>query len=119
MQKQQQDTLTAVLVHAAWADGSSWNKVTIELQRRGFHVVAAQLPVTSFKRLRHPAHELKDRLLVYFRVLRDQGVADLESLSPTILYKHLSVSSGGRLRAKSARSERRLEPWVIRMLRVS
>jgi len=39
---------TVVLVHAAWADGSSWNKVTEELQRKGFHVVAAQIPLTSF-----------------------------------------------------------------------
>ena len=39
---------TVVLVHAAWADGSSWNKVTEELQRRGFNVVAAQIPLTSF-----------------------------------------------------------------------
>lgn len=39
---------TVVLVHAAWADGSSWNKVTGELQRKGFEVVAAQIPLTSF-----------------------------------------------------------------------
>lgn len=39
---------TIVLVHAAWADGSSWNKVTEELPRKGFKVVAAQIPLTSF-----------------------------------------------------------------------
>ncbi len=39
---------TAILVHAAWADGSSWNKVTEELQRKGVNVVAAQIPLTSF-----------------------------------------------------------------------
>ena len=39
---------TVVLVHAAWADGSSWNKVTGELQRKSFNVVAAQMPLTSF-----------------------------------------------------------------------
>lgn len=39
---------TVVLVHAAWADGSSWNKVTEELQQKGFNVVAAQIPLTSF-----------------------------------------------------------------------
>ena len=39
---------TVVLVHAAWADGSSWNKVTRELQQKGFEVVAAQIPLTSF-----------------------------------------------------------------------
>src|SRR5215468_9722045 len=40
-------SVTAVLVHAAWADGSSWNKVTGDLQRRGYRVVAAQIPLTS------------------------------------------------------------------------
>jgi pimeloyl-ACP methyl ester carboxylesterase len=39
---------TVVLAHAAWADGSSWNKVTGELQRKGFEVVAAQIPLTLF-----------------------------------------------------------------------
>ena len=39
---------TVVLVHGAWADGSSWNRVTEELQRKGFNVVAAQIPLTSF-----------------------------------------------------------------------
>lgn len=38
---------TAVLVHGAWSDGSSWNKVTRELQARGFRVVSAQIPLTS------------------------------------------------------------------------
>jgi pimeloyl-ACP methyl ester carboxylesterase len=37
----------AVLVHGAWSDGSSWNKVTRELQARGFRVVSAQIPLTS------------------------------------------------------------------------
>src|SRR5258708_11317620 len=40
--------VTVVLVHGAWADGSSWNRVTGELQRKGFNVVAAQIPLTSF-----------------------------------------------------------------------
>ncbi len=40
--------VTVVLVHGAWADGSSWNRVTEELQRKGFNVVAAQIPLTSF-----------------------------------------------------------------------
>lgn len=39
---------TVVLVHVAWAVGSSWNKVTGELQRKGFNVVPAQIPLTSF-----------------------------------------------------------------------
>jgi pimeloyl-ACP methyl ester carboxylesterase len=37
-----------VLVHGAWADGSSWSKVIPILQERGLHVVAVQNPLTSF-----------------------------------------------------------------------
>lgn len=40
-------TRTVVLVHAAWADGSSWNKVTQTLQSRGVHVICAPIPMTS------------------------------------------------------------------------
>lgn len=36
-----------VLVHGAWADGSSWAKVIPLLQAKGFHVVAVQIPLTS------------------------------------------------------------------------
>ena len=36
-----------VLVHGAWADGSSWSKVIPLLQAKGFHVVAVQNPLTS------------------------------------------------------------------------
>jgi pimeloyl-ACP methyl ester carboxylesterase len=38
-----------VLVHGAWADGSSWSKVIPILEAQGFHVVAAQLPLTSLE----------------------------------------------------------------------
>jgi len=40
-------TLTVVVVHGAWADGSSWNKVTQPLQSQGLHVIAAPIPLTS------------------------------------------------------------------------
>jgi pimeloyl-ACP methyl ester carboxylesterase len=36
-----------VLVHGAWADGSSWAKVIPTLQAHGYHVVAVQNPLTS------------------------------------------------------------------------
>lgn len=51
MSNERRNKTTAVLAHAAWADGSSWNKVTIELQRRGFNVVAKskhRLPAIIF-----------------------------------------------------------------------
>ena len=38
---------SVVLVHAAWADASSWNKVIPPLQRKGMQVVAVQIPLTS------------------------------------------------------------------------
>ena len=38
-----------VLVHGAWANGSSWSQVIPLLEARGFHVVAAQMPLTSLK----------------------------------------------------------------------
>ncbi len=38
---------TVVLVHGAWADGSSWSAVVALLQKRGLNVVAVQLPRTS------------------------------------------------------------------------
>jgi pimeloyl-ACP methyl ester carboxylesterase len=36
-----------VLVHGAWADGSSWSKLIPLLEAKGFHVVAVQHPLTS------------------------------------------------------------------------
>ena len=38
---------TVVLVHGAWADGSSWSKVVPYLQAAGLHVVAVQNPLAS------------------------------------------------------------------------
>jgi pimeloyl-ACP methyl ester carboxylesterase len=46
-----------VLVHGAWADGSSWSGVIERLQADGYHVTAPQFPLTSLaddvERLRH------------------------------------------------------------------
>jgi pimeloyl-ACP methyl ester carboxylesterase len=36
-----------VLVHGAWADGSSWSKIVPMLEAQGFHVVCVQNPLTS------------------------------------------------------------------------
>ena len=41
------DDLTVVLVHGAWADGSSWEKVIRGLRAGGLKSVAAPLPLTS------------------------------------------------------------------------
>ena len=47
-QKNQSRGITnIVLVHGAWADGSSWSKVIPLLEARRLHAVAVQLPLTS------------------------------------------------------------------------
>lgn len=38
---------SVVLVHGAWADGSSWTRVIQPLQSRGLRVFAAPIPLTS------------------------------------------------------------------------
>jgi pimeloyl-ACP methyl ester carboxylesterase len=63
--------VTAVLVHAAWADGSSWNKVAGELLRVGLGVMAAQLPLTS----------LNDDVAAVRRLLQ-------RALAPVVLVGH-------------------------------
>jgi pimeloyl-ACP methyl ester carboxylesterase len=39
---------TVLLVHGAWADGSSWSKIVPLLEARGLRVVCVQIPLTSF-----------------------------------------------------------------------
>lgn len=44
-----QEAPSVVLVHGAWANGSSWAKVIPLLQARGLHVVALHNPLSSFE----------------------------------------------------------------------
>jgi len=39
--------ITVVVVHGAWADGSSWKDVILGLERVGLRVTAAPIPLTS------------------------------------------------------------------------
>lgn len=39
--------VNVVLVHGAWADGSSWSNVIPLLQEKGYNVTAVQIPLTS------------------------------------------------------------------------
>jgi pimeloyl-ACP methyl ester carboxylesterase len=41
--------VSVVLVHGAWADGSSWSKIIRPLAADGLEVLAAPLPLTSFE----------------------------------------------------------------------
>jgi pimeloyl-ACP methyl ester carboxylesterase len=38
-----------VLVHGVWCDGSIWREVITLLAHQGYHVTAAQIPLTSFE----------------------------------------------------------------------
>jgi pimeloyl-ACP methyl ester carboxylesterase len=38
---------TVVVVHGAWADGSSWGGIILPLEQAGLNVVAAPIPLTS------------------------------------------------------------------------
>jgi len=40
-------TASVILVHGAWADGSSWTNVILPLRHQGLNVVAAPVPLTS------------------------------------------------------------------------
>jgi pimeloyl-ACP methyl ester carboxylesterase len=46
-EEQSRGVTNVLLVHGAWADGSSWSKVIPRLEAKGLHVVAVQLPLTS------------------------------------------------------------------------
>lgn len=44
---QKEPVVTVILVHGAWADGSSWNEVIARLQAEGIPVVSVQNPLSS------------------------------------------------------------------------
>jgi pimeloyl-ACP methyl ester carboxylesterase len=49
MSNPEQSRPTVVLVHAAWADGSSWSRVIPRLRAEGLSVIAPQLPLSSLQ----------------------------------------------------------------------
>jgi pimeloyl-ACP methyl ester carboxylesterase len=65
------EPINVVLVHGAWADGSSWSKVIPLLQDKGFSVIAAQIPLTS----------IEDDVAITKRLLAAQN-------GPTVLVGH-------------------------------
>lgn len=76
---------TVVLVHGAFADGSTWNQVILLLQAKGLKVVAVQNPLTS----------LSDDVAVTRRALnREQG--------PVVLVGH---SYGGVVITEAGQQE--------------
>jgi pimeloyl-ACP methyl ester carboxylesterase len=83
-----------VLVHGAWADGSSWAEVIARLQAAGLHVTAVQNPLTS----------LADSVAATRRALALQD-------GPTVLVAH---SWGG-----TVISETGTDPKVIALVYVA
>ncbi len=47
MNQSMQSLPNVVLVHGAWADGSSWSGVIQQLQKNGYSVIAPQFPLTT------------------------------------------------------------------------
>ncbi len=41
------NSTSIILTHGAWADGSSWAKIILPLERHGLEVIAAPIPLTS------------------------------------------------------------------------
>ena len=76
------NTPNIILVHGAWADGSSWNKVIPILKNAGYRVIAVQLPL----------HSLEDDIATVKRAIELFG-------GPTILVGH---SYGGFVITNSA-----------------
>jgi pimeloyl-ACP methyl ester carboxylesterase len=74
--------MNIVLVHGAWADGSSWDKVIPILNNAGYHVIAVQLP----------EHSLADDVATVKRAIALVG-------GPTILVGH---SYGGMVITNAA-----------------
>src|SRR5688500_13773477 len=77
---------SVVLVHGAWADGSGWQAVYTLLQRKGYDVAVAQIPLTS----------LEDDVAATARV-----VARMKG--PTVLVGH---SYGGVVITEAGRDEK-------------
>ena len=49
IRSQKAPIVTVMLVHGAWADGSSWNEVIARLQAEGIPVVSVQNPLSSLE----------------------------------------------------------------------
>ncbi|GHD55523.1 alpha/beta hydrolase [Jeongeupia chitinilytica] len=84
--------IRVVLVHGAWADGSSWSRVIPLLEDLGFDVSAAQLPLTS----------LADDAAVTRSLLAMQD-------TPTVLVGH---SYGGAVITEAASTATRVKALV-------
>jgi pimeloyl-ACP methyl ester carboxylesterase len=90
-------SVTVVMVHGAWADGSSWSRVIGPLQAEGTKVIAAPIPLTSLsddikaldralERIRGPvvlaAHAYAGAVIAGSTNGRVQGLVYVAALAP-------------------------------------
>src|SRR5258708_13135729 len=77
-----------VLVHGAWADGSSWSAVIRALQAKGYNVTAPQLPETSLAddvaRVRHVLTRQSGPTIVPRHSSAAQAMTPLPPDAPTL-----------------------------------
>jgi pimeloyl-ACP methyl ester carboxylesterase len=78
-----------VLVHGAWADGSSWSAVIERLQAHGFRVIAPQFPLTALAddvaRLRQVLEFLDGPTIVVGHSYGGQIMTSLGADSPNVV----------------------------------
>jgi pimeloyl-ACP methyl ester carboxylesterase len=78
-----------VLVHGAWADGSSWSTVVESLQSEGYSVSAPQFPETSLAddvaRLRHVLHRQSGPTIVVGHSYGGQIMTALGADAPNVV----------------------------------
>jgi hypothetical protein len=89
-----------VLVHGAWADGSSWNDIIAPLQAKGLNVMAAPIPLTS----------LSDDVAALDRALeRTDGpiVLAAHAYAGAVIGKHQRASPVARLHSGLGAGRRR------------
>ena len=67
--------MNIILVHGAWADGSSWSRVIPNLQRAGFNVTGVPIPLSSL------ADDVAKTQAVLHRVVKSHP-------APTLLVAH-------------------------------
>ena len=89
MNQSMQSLPNVVLVHGAWADGSSWSGVIEQLQRDGYSVMAPQFPLTSLPenvaRLRQVLAEQPGPTLLVAHSYGGQIITALGTDAPTVI----------------------------------
>jgi pimeloyl-ACP methyl ester carboxylesterase len=100
-----------VLVHGAWADGSSWSSVIERLQTNGFQVRAPQFPLSSLAddlaRLRQVLEFLDGPTLVVGHSYGGQIITALGDDAPNVADSCTSRPSASTRVSRSSRFSRR------------